>query len=272
MNRTTVGSCLAIALALLPIAANRAHAADGVLEINQTCAEQTGCFAGDTPGFPVTTQADRSYVLTSSLGIQVVDVTAIELGGGSTLDLNGWSIVGPAVCTGTPPSCVGLGTGVGSGFGVRGTGPQATIRNGRIAGMGATAIYAEDGTRVERMLIEANGGNGIFGAGGDAWQITDCRILRNTLDGIRFNTGGTNPGVIARNSIWGNTGDGIRVIRGLLTENASYKNGSEGFVGSTRAAFGSNAAFENNGGDVNPQISGTFDATAPNVCGGGACP
>jgi len=31
-----------------------ARASDGVLEINQTCAIQTGCFAGDTAGFPVT--------------------------------------------------------------------------------------------------------------------------------------------------------------------------------------------------------------------------
>ena len=29
-------------------------AVDGVLEINHTCAVQTGCFSGDTPGYPVT--------------------------------------------------------------------------------------------------------------------------------------------------------------------------------------------------------------------------
>ena len=28
-----------------------AFASDGVLEINQTCAVNTGCFAGDTAGF-----------------------------------------------------------------------------------------------------------------------------------------------------------------------------------------------------------------------------
>ncbi len=31
-----------------------AHAVDGVLEINQACAVNAGCFAGDTAGFPVT--------------------------------------------------------------------------------------------------------------------------------------------------------------------------------------------------------------------------
>ena len=34
--------------------ASVANATDGVLEINQACAVHTGCFALDTPGFPVT--------------------------------------------------------------------------------------------------------------------------------------------------------------------------------------------------------------------------
>ena len=34
--------------------AGPALAVDGVLEINQTCVVQSGCFAGDTPGFPLT--------------------------------------------------------------------------------------------------------------------------------------------------------------------------------------------------------------------------
>ena len=49
-----------------------ALASDGVIEINQTCAVQTGCIdnsggIGDTPGFPVTIEIPGSYVLTSNL-------------------------------------------------------------------------------------------------------------------------------------------------------------------------------------------------------------
>ena len=44
-----------------------ALAVDGVLEINQACAESTGCFAGDSPGFPVTIQDPGSYRLTGAL-------------------------------------------------------------------------------------------------------------------------------------------------------------------------------------------------------------
>jgi hypothetical protein len=48
-----------------------AYAAEGIAEINQTCAVQTGCFAGDSPGFPVTIDgsAGGSYRLTSDLSV-----------------------------------------------------------------------------------------------------------------------------------------------------------------------------------------------------------
>ena len=49
MTRTIGITLLALALMASP-----ALAVDGVLEINQTCAVLTGCFAGDIPGFPVT--------------------------------------------------------------------------------------------------------------------------------------------------------------------------------------------------------------------------
>ena len=52
---------------LLFALATPALAVDGVLEINQTCAVQTGCFAGDSPGFPVTITQPGSYRLTSNL-------------------------------------------------------------------------------------------------------------------------------------------------------------------------------------------------------------
>lgn len=59
--------CLLSLLTLIVTFATPAFAVDGVLEINQTCAVQTGCFSGDTPGFPVTINATGSYRLTSNL-------------------------------------------------------------------------------------------------------------------------------------------------------------------------------------------------------------
>jgi hypothetical protein len=58
-----------LTLLLLLALATPALAVDGVLGINQACAVNTGCFAGDTPGFPVTISASGSYRLTSKLNV-----------------------------------------------------------------------------------------------------------------------------------------------------------------------------------------------------------
>ena len=83
----------ALLLAALP---DLATAAPGQLEINQTCATQTGCFPGDSPGFPVTIdgQAGRSYLLTSDLILPNASTDGIVVGTTSVgIDLNNFEIV-----------------------------------------------------------------------------------------------------------------------------------------------------------------------------------
>jgi hypothetical protein len=244
--------------------ASAAHAADGKLEINQHCATVTGCFAGDTPGFPVATDPGKSYVLTSSLTVAEADTTAINLDAGATLDLNGFSITGPAVCTGTPPSCVGLGNGNGVSLDT-----GATVRNGRIAGMGGDGIRGTMG-KAEELLIEANGDDGIDSSSG-GWLISDCRIRRNNGDGIQSATAARQD-VIRRNTIYGNGGRGVYALTPLLVDNSIYGNADVGISTGNRAALAYNSLFGNNGGPGNLQISGNFLEIAPNVCDGGACP
>ena len=74
--RRFVLPCLTLALAL-PILAS-----DGAVEINQACAENTGCFSGDTAGFPVTIDASagRSYRLTSDLILLSASTSGIQSG------------------------------------------------------------------------------------------------------------------------------------------------------------------------------------------------
>ena len=242
-----------------------ALAADGVYEINQSCVT-TGCFPGDSGGYPVTGQAGQSYVLTSNLAVTDADVTAINLNEGSTLDLNGFSITGPAQCTGTPPSCVGLG----AGRGVLVYGGGATIRNGRIAGMGGDGISGDAGTRVEKMVIEANGDDGVEGVGGN-WSITECRILRNKDAGVSVAISSPS-GVVSRNIIWGNGGVGVYGSQIAVTENAIYNNGGLGLSLFSGAGPAYNAIYRNNGGAAQPQSAGTTVETGPNSCEDGACP
>ena len=67
-------------LLLLFALATPALASDGVLEINQTCAVQTGCFPGDTAGFPVKITASGSYRLTGNLVVPDAFTSGIQDG------------------------------------------------------------------------------------------------------------------------------------------------------------------------------------------------
>jgi len=82
-------------ITLLALAAP-ALAADGVLEINQTCATRTGCFSGDAAGFPVTIggKAGSSYRLTGDLIVPDENTDAIVVSTSDVgIDLNNFSII-----------------------------------------------------------------------------------------------------------------------------------------------------------------------------------
>lgn len=249
-------------LGALALVAPGAHAADGVLEINQHCATVTGCFPGDSAGLPVTTAAGKSYVLTSSLTVAAAEQDGVQLADGATLDLNGFSITGPAVCTGTPPSCVGLGPGVG----VLALGGGA-VRNGRIAGMGGDGIFAFGLVTVEKILAEANGDDGIHVP--SASLVSECRAVRNKDDGIQLY--GAQPATVRRSSVFAN---GNRGVAGdaLIVDTAIYDHTNAGFASGAETGIGYGALWGNAGGAGQPQGTGPITQVGPNVCDGGACP
>ena len=157
-----------------------AQANQGVLEINATCAINTGCFAGDSPGYPVqiTPAAPaKSFVLTSDLAVSSASTTAIEIARTNvTLDLQGFEIacrVPPfnVPCTSNPNA-----TAFEGGDGVRVFSTSVSfveIRNGTISSMG------DDGTELGPNALVRNvraSGNFVSGNAG-----TGIRML---LDGI----------------------------------------------------------------------------------------
>ena len=79
---------------VLVLAGPAVWAADGVLEINQACAANTGCFTGDTSGFPVTIGQAGSYRLTSTLTPGAADAIVVS-SPDVTVDLNGFALAGP---------------------------------------------------------------------------------------------------------------------------------------------------------------------------------
>jgi hypothetical protein len=142
------------------------HASDGRYEISEHCAV-LGCFPGDSPGLPVTITQPGSYVLTSNLTTSDVDQTLIQISAHNvSVDLNGFSLVGPVSCSGSPNECSASGNGAGiyhvscTPMPCRGL----QVRNGSIRGMGGAAlsISYSKGTLIENLSLIENGGHGVW--------------------------------------------------------------------------------------------------------------
>lgn len=271
LSRTQNLVAALVAIAATGPGAHPAFAGDGRLEINQSCIA-TGCFPGDTAGFPVETQEGKSYVLTSSLVVPSLDTRAIWLQDRAVLDLNGFEISGPATCTGNPPAC----STPGEGDGVYAE-DHSTVRNGTIRAMGRYGVACEVGVTVEDMLIHGNASTGIYmnygNDGPEAHLIRGVRVMRNGGNGI-LNAGGFGGigSLITDCTVHGNSQYGLFVSNSQVTNCTVTRNGLYGLGGSNNAVGGS-SFFYNNGGNDQAQTSGSILAIGTNACRTGTtCP
>ncbi len=265
--------------------ARAAFGSDGILEINQTCAVQTGCFDGDGPGFPVSiTEPGTSYRLTSQLSISDENTSAIEISADDvSIDLSGFAIQGPIVCSGLPIVCApnsGGGTGVARpSSSVSGI----SVRNGTIRGMGGYGVFLDSRTEVTGLHARSNRLGGINV--GTNSIVSGCRASQNGSDGIRVSNDSTVSGnstllngadgifgfagvTILGNTAADNGDDGISCGQGcLVRDNAARSNNDFGIVLATGSGYGANVITENLGGTV----SGGFNILL-NVCDGPSSP
>ena len=237
--------------------------ADGVVEINQICAEQTGCFPSDPPGFPVSLNQPGSYRLTSNLDLSTSPslVSAIHLiGDGISLDLGGFEIVGPVVCTGlgSAINCSPTGTdpGIAAFFSTEG----ARVMNGRVRGF-TNGVSSGARSYVRNVFVESNHNFGIVTGAGSI--VIEATAHQNMNDGISVRSGSliiesisssngdegidTQLGSVAvGNTSYDNGGDGIEGFTGsLLRENTAYMNEIDGLSGSAGVKASDNVAYQN---------------------------
>ena len=258
-------ACLCIAV-VCAFAALPARAGDGVLEINQACVA-AGCFPGDNAGFPVFLNAG-SYRLTSNITVPDANTDAIRMDDGATLDLAGFSLLGPTTCTGAPAAC----TGTGAGDGILVSGQNVTIRNGHIAGFGEFGIRGDEGMRVENVTLERNGVDGINTQGGGV-QIVGCKANRNGSHGIYAAYQGGAVMLIGNTAV-GNGFVGIDVSNALLLDNTAHQNGNSGINAayqSTASALARNVGGSNGNLAAANQVKGGHQF-GPNLCGSVVCP
>jgi hypothetical protein len=253
---------LAAVLPVLALAAAPALAVDGVREINAVCALNTGCIAGDTPGYPVTIGAPGSYRLTGDLNLTDSNTDAIRISSRDvSIDLNGFTISGITVCA---PSCtnVGVGRGVGTttdfvrGLSVRnGTvsqmggigieaGQHSQIEDVRAISNGSYGIRAADGSLVQRCTVSRNGNGGIVATAGAVVADNTVTFARGTEAGIL--TGGQ--GVVRNNAVYAGLADGILVGAGsVVTGNSLSQNDGDGIESAGFSRLLGNTAFNNDG-------------------------
>lgn len=261
-RRRAERSCLIPFISFLGlVATTQALAADGVREINQTCATSTGCFAGDAAGFPVTIVGGGSYRLTGNLAVPAgVDAIAVATSY-VTLDLNGFEIAGTGICTG---SGVGLSCGGGSGDGISAPGSPVgiTIGNGTVRNMPEVGInLAGQGHRVHSTLLRHNGSYGV--AVDFRSSCSACTALENGVGGLRLNSGG----IVERSIASGNGGNGIEIAGlgqgGIVTESTSQFNAGAGVSILNGGVVIGTATYGNAGNGIESTgIGATIAATA----------
>ncbi len=261
MTNRVVSLCVLVLLsAPLP-----SRAGDGVVEINQAMVLAAG-------GFPFNVPGPGSYRLTSNLDLSGLpgaeNITAIGLGAHDvTIDLNGFAIIGPTVCSGFPLIEPVTCAPTGSGNGISGGGSRVSITNGVVRGFGNNGINCVGDCRVERVKVEdcgaigiqvgeggvaianssrGNGGAGI--RGGSSAVIRDSTAGFNGADGI-VTDGGT---VVSNNTANFNRIDGIAVgAASVVAANVTTQNRNDGISTSSATVLRDNSSFLNGGYGLN---------------------
>ncbi|HME07133.1 MAG TPA: hypothetical protein VKG25_08780 [Bryobacteraceae bacterium] len=211
--------CLALATLLAGLSGSL-YAVDGVVLIDQNRALAGGVTPGDTPGFPVTISQAGSYRLTGNLTLPDANTDAIDITADDVMiDLNGFTILGPVVCTGQPVTACSP-KGNGNGISNQTGNANITVVNGVVRGMGGGAIILSGGgSLIEKVTANSSGGVGILTFLGAT--IIDSNGSNNLLDGINTGQGSLISGNVVRN----NGASGIETVCPTnIVGNAAYGN------------------------------------------------
>lgn len=130
--------------------------------------------------FPISITKSGSYILATTLQVGGRTLNAINVSAPNvTIDLNGFSIIGP-------------GAGVGVGINAGGA-SNVTVENGSVTNMGGSGIKVGDNGVVRNVGVIGNGtGSGLGGRDGidctgSGCLVTGCTANSNLLgDGINF--------------------------------------------------------------------------------------
>ena len=199
---------MGIFLILLSLLSAQALAQDGVFEINQLCVD-TGCFTGDSPGFPVEITTSGNYRLTSDITVNSALTTAIEVSevNNLTLDLNGFGMSGITECSGGIVTCTDTGSGDGISLSKS---SKVVIKNGSIVGFGDHGIVGNvfNEFMIKNLIMTDNGSHAIDVLSGAT--LINNEIYTNGGNGFNASTN-LSSSVIIGNSFINNGGTAINM-------------------------------------------------------------
>lgn len=241
-----------------------AIATDGVIEINQTCAVQTGCFIGDGAGYPIKITEPGSYRLTSNLIIPDENTDGIIISTSDVgIDLNNFAIIRSG-CEGattncTPTSMTATGSGVKR---ISALNRGISLKNGSITGMGNLGVYLGDQAEILGLRVRWNRLDGIRVGGGSI--VSGCTVYQNGDRGIVADAGST----LSGNTVYQNGSHGIAAFSGSTVQhNTARQNGGFGLALSSSSAYRENVISNNTTGAATGVDAGG------NVCNGSTtCP
>jgi hypothetical protein len=245
---------------LAPLASD---AGDGVIEINQACAVNSGCLPGDTAGFPVTISTSGSYRLTGNLTNSDPNVSMINVNTSNvSMDLNGFSLVGPATCSGAGTAISCLDTGTGNG--ITASQPHVSVRNGVVRGAGRDGILLGTSCRLERVTLEENGRDGL---GASNYCVIESSSSRQ--NGERGFSLADNAVVSHCNAAQNGTFGILAAGSAVISESASRENGSDGIYVATASNVSRSSSYDNEGDQIEAIASAVIANSVRSLTGQG---
>jgi hypothetical protein len=247
-----------IAMTLVPACV---YAVDGQVLINQATVNAAG-------GFPYVISQPGSYKLSGNLILNDANKTAIRIAVDFvTIDLGGFSIIGPNDCSSGVCSANGTGNGIETLTGH--VYFNITIRNGTIQGMGDDGIQLwGDSYLLEYLNVRSNGFEGISVA-----RFSLSHVLPSLVTVQHCNADLNSRGIhveggrVSHNNVSRNRQLGIAVDDwGSATDNVILENG-KGFSGGFRVSYIGNVFAFNTFGNAE---GGTN--MGQNLCDTAACP
>ncbi|TDR19446.1 hypothetical protein [Marinicella litoralis] len=160
-----------------------ANASNGVFAINDIC-DAFGCFPGDSSGFPITITEPGSYQLTSNIVSSSTTTDVIQINADNvTLDLNGFSIIGPRTCTGDNTTLVCTNNGM-TAHGVSAVSRKnVKVKNGTVKGFD-TGISLTSSSSRGNVAENIHSSENEFGFSVINGMVSNCVANRNLDTGI----------------------------------------------------------------------------------------